>query len=102
MGTLFAGLSWVPLGLASGVTDSSSWHYAAWLAIDLRLLVVVAVIALLTAVGLCALFVRGRKMVDYAAAFIVSFTVAFALSLWLFNGVADYPVFAVKSLFAFP
>lgn len=81
---------------------TESWHYAAWVAVDLRLLIFVIVIAALAAVGVCALFVRGRRVIEYAATFIVSFTLAALICLLLFNEVADYPVFVVESVFQFP
>ena len=59
-------------------------------------------IAALAAGGLCALFVRGRKLVEYAAAFIVSFVLTFVVCLLVFNELAHYPVFVVESMFPFP
>ena len=90
------------LAAAAQGSNSDGWHYAAWVSFDLRLFLLVVLIALLTAGGLCALLVRGRKLVEFVAAFIVSFTLTFLIVLVIFNEIAHYPVFVVESMFPFP
>lgn len=84
------------------LAEGSGWHYAAWVAIDLRLFVFLALISLLTAAGIAALVVKRKTIWDYAAVFIVSFTGVMLLCLLIFNEVARYPVFVVETVFAFP
>ncbi len=90
-----------PLALIAS-SEGSSWHYAAWVAIDLRLFIFILLIAILTGAGVTALVVKRRRWVDIAAMFIVSFIVTFALFLLIFNEIAQYPVFVVESFFQFP
>ncbi len=86
---------WTPL-VAAG------WTYAAWVAVDLRLLLFLALIALLGATGVCILFVRRRRPLDVASAFFLGFIGIFATLLVIFNSIAHYPVFRVESFFPFP
>ena len=81
---------------------AAGWHYGAWVAVDVRLLLFLALIALLSSVGFCLLFVRRASRTGNAAAFIVSFTAVFGLLVLIFNTVAHYPVFSVQSFFPFP
>ncbi len=85
---------WLPL--------AEGWHYAAWVAIDVRLLLFLALIALLSSVGFCLLFIRRRDPMVTTASFIVAFTIVFGLLVLIFNSIAHYPVFSVQSFFAFP
>ncbi len=82
--------------------QEAGWHYAAWVAIDVRLFVFLALISLLTAAGIAALVVKRKTFWDYASVFIVSFTGTLLLCLLIFNEVAQYPVFVVETVFAFP
>lgn len=81
---------------------SEGWHYAAWVAIDLRLLVFAALLAALTAAGLTALVVRSRRKSDYLALWLLNFVALFALTVFFMNEVAQHPVFVVEALFPFP
>src|SRR5690606_38872494 len=94
-------LSMSPLLLLASA-EPEGWHYAAWVAIDVRLLVLVLLVSLLTAAGICALAVRTTRKVELAAAFLLCFSATFVVSLLIFNEIAHYPVFVVESLFAFP
>jgi len=85
--------------LAEGTTE---WHYGAWVALDLRLLVFVILISILAAVGITLLSAKRRNWVEYAALGIVSFTGTFIVFVLILNTLADYPVFAVRSFFPFP
>ncbi len=88
--------------LAAPESARNLWHYAAWVALDLRLLLFIALISLLTAAGVSALFARGRKRIEVAALFIVSFTISLTLCVVVFNAIAHYPVFVIESFFPFP
>lgn len=90
-----------PLAGALAAT-SSGWRYAAWVAVDVRLLIFVVLVSALTAAGVAALVVRQRRVWDYAAVFVVSFVLTLGLSLLIFNGLAQYPVFVIESFFPFP
>src|SRR5690606_37540620 len=68
------------LTLALGASDSG-WHYAAWVSVDLRLLVFVILIAALAAAGVSAILVRGRHVRDHLAVFVLAFAGIFALAL---------------------
>lgn len=91
-------------GIIGAAAEGSQnlWHYAAWVALDLRLLLFIGLISLLTAAGISALFARGRSHIEVAALFIVSFTVSLTLCVVVFNAIAHYPVFVVESFFPFP
>jgi len=95
--TSAAGPVMAPLAAAS-----SGWRYAAWVAVDLRLLIFVMLVSALTAAGVAALVVRGRRAWDYASVFVVAFALTLGLSLAIFNGIAQYPVFVIESFFPFP
>ena len=79
-----------------------SWHYAAWVSLDLRLLIFVVLIAALTAAGFAAIVVRTRKLKDYLSIGVIAFAVAFAICLLVFNEIAHHPVFVVEAVFPFP
>lgn len=82
--------------------EASSWHYAAWVAIDLRLLIFIVLISALTAIGICAFFVRYRSRIELAAAFLLAFVASFFVLVLIFNQIAHYPVFVIESMFPFP
>jgi len=79
-----------------------SWHYAAWVSLDLRLLIFVLLISALTAAGISAILVKSRRLRDHVAVFIVAFALTFAVALLVFNEIAHHPVFVVEALFPFP
>ncbi|MCB9787591.1 MAG: hypothetical protein H6744_12995 [Deltaproteobacteria bacterium] len=81
---------------------AAGWTYAAWVAVDLRLLLFLALIAVLGATGLCILFVRRRRPLDVAAVFFLGFVAILVVLVAVFNGIAHYPVFRVESFFPFP
>lgn len=78
------------------------WHYAAWVSVDVRLLVFVLLIAALSSAGISAIVVKSRHLRDYLAVFVLTFAVVFALVLLVFNEIAHYPVFVVEAFFPFP
>jgi hypothetical protein len=88
-------------GLILG-NGSTGWHYGAWVAIDLRLLIFVLLVSLLAAIGITLLVAKRRHWVEHAALGIVSFTATFLLFVLVLNSVADYPVFSIRSFFPFP
>jgi uncharacterized membrane protein len=81
---------------------SDGWRYAGWIALDLRLLIFVGVVAALVAVGTSALFVRSGRWRDHFSVFFFSFPLALVLLTLLFNGFASHPVVVVERLFPFP
>ena len=82
--------------------DPTAWLYAAWVAVDLRLLMFLALISVLTALGSTVLLVRRRDPILWTASFIVGFTISLGLLIAVFNTIAAYPVFVVQSFFPFP
>lgn len=84
------------------LAESSGWHYAAWVAIDLRLLIFVVLIAALTAAGIAAMVVKTRSKRDFLAIFTIAFALTFAVALLVFNEIAHHPVFVVEAFFPFP
>ena len=82
--------------------EQNPWHYAAWIAVDFRLLLFLSLVALLGAAAICVLFVPSREWSRLAATFLLGFTGLTALLVFLFNQVVYYPVFVVESFFAFP
>jgi len=82
--------------------SSHGWHYAAWVSVDLRLLVFVVLIAALASGGVSAILVKSRQWRDYVSVYIIAFAVVFAIALLIFNEIAHYPVFVVEAFFPFP
>ena len=82
--------------------DGETWRYAAWVAIDFRLVLFAGLLAALTAAGVAALLVKSRRLSDYLAVWLLGFTSVFAMTVLLMNEVAQHPVFVVESLFPFP
>jgi len=82
--------------------EDAGWRYAAWIALDLRLLLFVVGIAGLAAAGVAALVVRTPRWRDLGAVFVLAFAVTLPLTLLLFNEVAQHPVFVVEAFFPFP
>lgn len=78
------------------------WRYAAWVALDLRLFLFVVLIAALGAAGVASLLVKSGRRRDLGAIFVLAFTLTLPLTLFLFNEVAQHPVFVVEAFFPFP
>jgi hypothetical protein len=78
------------------------WRYAAWVALDLRLLLFVFLIAALAAAGVSALIVKSGRRRDFASVFVLSLALTLPLTMFLFNEVAQHPVFVVEAFFPFP
>lgn len=78
------------------------WHYAAWIAFDLRLVLFAALLAALTAGGITALVVRSTKKRDYLALWLLCFVGLFVTTVFFMNEIAHHPVFVVESMFPFP
>ena len=81
---------------------AEGWRYAAWIAIDLRLVLFAALLAALTSAGLAALIVRSARPRDYLSVWMLGFVGLFALTVFFMNEVAQHPVFVVESFFEFP
>lgn len=84
------------------VADENSWRYAAWVAVDLRLLLFVVLFAALASIGVSAMIVRTGRFRDMVAVFIIGFTVILTAALLVFNEVAQHPVLVVEAAFPFP
>ncbi|MDP6945091.1 MAG: hypothetical protein QF464_13160 [Myxococcota bacterium] len=78
------------------------WQYAAWIALDLRLLLFLMFISLLASFGVCLIMTTRRDWLRLAAMFLVSYVAILSLLITIFNVVAHYPVFKVESFFPFP
>ncbi len=87
---------------APAPADPTSYYYAAWVSVDMRLLMFLALISLLTALGSTVFFVRRQDPILWTASFIVAFTISLGLLVAIFNTIAAYPVFVVQSFFPFP
>jgi len=84
------------------IDPSEGWQYAAWVAVDLRLLFFLMFISLLASFGVCLILVRKRDLARVAATFIVAYTISLSTLLIIFNSIAHYPVFEIQSFFPFP
>lgn len=84
------------------MNEPHPYHYAAWVVLDLRLLVFVVLIALFMTSGLLAVLYRGRKWHQYASVGTAVYICLLALLVVIFNVVASYPVFRVEAFFRFP
>jgi hypothetical protein len=78
------------------------WRYAAWIAFDLRLLLIVVALAALIAIGAAALTVRSGRARDYASVFTLVTLVAIAALSQLFDACLTQPALVVESVFPFP
>ena len=85
-----------------GPLAESTSHYAAWVAIDLRLLLFAALLSLLTAVALSAAIVRSGRIRELLAVGFLAFLAVFAVTILVLNEVAQQPVFVVEAFFPFP
>jgi len=81
---------------------AESWRYAGWIALDLRLIIFVAAVSGLIAVGSAALWVRSGRPRDYASVFFFTWLIALVVLTIIFNSIAGHPVFVVEKLFPFP
>lgn len=91
------------MSLTHALGDASEgWRYAGWIALDLRLLIFVGVVAALIAVGTSALFVRSGRWRDHLSVFFLAFLTALVVLTLIFNGLASHPVLVVERLFPFP
>ena len=84
------------------IDPSQGWQYAAWVAVDLRLLLFLMFISLLSSFGVCLILVRKRDLTRVLATFIVAYAVSLSGLLLVFNTIAHYPVFEIQSFFPFP
>lgn len=78
------------------------WHYAAWISIDVRLVLFATLLAALTAAGVSSLLVRSPRLRDYLSVWLLTFVALFAVTVFFMNEVAQHPVFVVEALFPFP
>jgi hypothetical protein len=83
-------------------TASDGWRYAGWVAVDVRLLLFVAAISVLIAIGASALWIRSGRWFEFVAAFLLVLCVSFAGLVAIFNSIASYPVIVVERFFPFP
>jgi|GEM_PF-1263532 len=84
------------------IAESESWHYAAWIAIDFRLVLFATLLAGLSAAGIASLLVRSQRLRDYLSVWLLSFVALFIVTVFFMNEVAQHPVFVVEALFPFP
>ena len=78
------------------------WRYAAWIAFDVRLLLIVGALAVLIAGASAALTVRSGQPRDYASMFALVTLLAVVALSQLFNACLSQPVLVVESVFPFP
>ncbi len=91
------------LSVGDGTTDSApTWHYAAWVALDLRLLLFSVLFAGLVSAALTATLVKSERRLDYLAAWVVIFFAMLVATVAVMNLVSAHPVFTVESFFPFP
>jgi hypothetical protein len=90
------------LTLMVAETTHDGWRYAAWIAFDVRLLLIVAALAVLIAGASAALTVRAGRPRDYASVFALVTLLAIATLSQLFNACLSQPVLVVESVFPFP
>ncbi len=99
---LLAGVHAVLAAAPEVIDPGDGWQYAAWVAVDLRLLFFLMFVSLLSSAGVCLILVRQRDVTRALATFIVAYAVSLALLITVFNVIAHYPVFQVQSFFPFP
>jgi len=77
-------------------------YYAGWLVWDARLLSFVILISVFLTLGIVALAFRGRRWHEYVTAFVSIFVTVLIITVFIFNEIADYPVFLLEDVFPFP
>lgn len=86
----------------TGLEPTTSWHYAAWVSIDLRMLAFSCILAALLAAVVTSLVLRSERRLDYLALWLLVFLGMLALTLTAMNLLSAHPVFVVESFFPFP
>jgi hypothetical protein len=81
---------------------TAAWHYAAWVSLDLRLLLFSVLFAGLAAAGLTAIFLKSERRLDYIASWLIAFVVLLVATVAVMNLVSAHPIFVVESFFPFP
>lgn len=84
------------------MNEPHPYHYAAWVVLDLRLLIFVLLIGLFLTSGLLAVLYRGRRWQDYVSMGTGVYILVLTTLIIVFNLVARYPIFRVESFFQFP
>lgn len=84
------------------MSEPNPYHYAAWVVLDLRLLLFVVLISLFLTSGLLAVLYRGRRWQDYVTTGAATYILVLTTLIVVFNLVARYPIFRVESFFQFP
>ncbi|NUN12782.1 MAG: hypothetical protein HUU55_04020 [Myxococcales bacterium] len=84
------------------MSQGNPYLYAGWFVVDVRLLSFVLGVSLLLTVGTVAMFFRGKTWRDYLAVGLVIYFLAVTVLIVLLNGLANYPVFRIESMFNFP
>ena len=90
------------MSLTLAAVVDHSWHYAGWVALDLRLLLFLVSLAGVGSVGVCLVLVKPWRWMQALATFIVSSVALLVCLVVLFNGIAGYPVFVIERFFQFP
>lgn len=90
------------LAMVLAETTHDGWRYAAWVAFDVRLLLIVAALGALIAGATAALTVRSGQARDYASVFALVTILAIGGLSQLFNACLSQPVLVVESVFPFP
>ena len=82
--------------------STETWHYAAWVALDLRLLLLTLVVSLLATAGVGALYIGRKRPTEVMAISVLFFLLFFAGCVVVLNHVFHYPAFVIESIFTFP
>lgn len=84
------------------MNDDSSFRYAGWFTLDLRLLLTLLTFSAAVAVLIVALRFRGRRWDQYVSGFFAIFCLSLLASLLLTNFLAAYPAIRVETFFPAP
>ena len=76
--------------------------YGAFIAIDLRLLLYVALLSLVASFGIVIAIKKLSDKKKMLLWFSAIFIAVFFISLFIFNHIVGYPVFMVRSIFELP
>lgn len=77
----------------------TSFRYAGWLLVDVRLAAAVLVFAAAVAVAVVALFYRGRRWDEHVVGFAAAFVLALVTTVLVTNAIGSFPALRVETFF---
>ena len=80
----------------------TSFRYAGWFLLDVRLASSAALFSVALDVFVLAMWFRGRRWDEYVVGFVAVFSLSLLSVVLLTNGVAHFPAIRIESIFPVP